>query len=73
MSAKEKFERAVEIVSGLPKDGPGKPTQDQQLVVSSIYSVLPRGQRSFDMTSLASSTSTINRVRFLPIVHLREG
>ena len=30
-----KFEKAVEIVQSLPKDGPIKPTQDDQLYVSS--------------------------------------
>jgi diazepam-binding inhibitor (GABA receptor modulating acyl-CoA-binding protein) len=29
-----KFNKAVEIVGGLPKDGPVKPTQEDQLFVS---------------------------------------
>ena len=34
MSIQAKFDKAVAIVQGLPKDGPIKPTQDQQLIVS---------------------------------------
>ena len=35
MSVSEaKFEKAVQIIQGLPKDGPVKPTQDDQLFVS---------------------------------------
>ena len=33
MSYEAKFQKAVEIVQGLPKDGPVKPTQDEQLYV----------------------------------------
>lgn len=33
MSYEGKFAKAVEIVQGLPKDGPVKPTQDEQLYV----------------------------------------
>lgn len=40
MSAK--FDKAVEIVQNLPKDGPIKPTQDEQLYVSS-----PRRRHQF--------------------------
>jgi len=32
-STQEKFDRAVAIVQGLPKDGPIKPTQEDQLAV----------------------------------------
>ncbi|ETW83326.1 hypothetical protein HETIRDRAFT_314833 [Heterobasidion irregulare TC 32-1] len=32
-----KFEKAVSIVQGLPKDGPIKPTQDEQLYFYSYY------------------------------------
>ena len=31
--SKAKFEKAVSIVQSLPKDGPIKPTQDEQLIV----------------------------------------
>ena len=31
-----KFNKAVEVVQGLPKDGPIKPTQDDQLYVCSV-------------------------------------
>jgi len=37
MSTNAKFEKAVAIVQGLPKDGPVKPTQDQQLKFYSLY------------------------------------
>lgn len=39
MSAK--FDKAVEIVQNLPKDGPIKPTQDEQLYVSSEWCPFP--------------------------------
>ncbi|KAI0052299.1 acyl-CoA-binding protein [Auriscalpium vulgare] len=35
--SKEKFELAVKIVQELPKDGPIKPTQDDQLYFYSYY------------------------------------
>ena len=35
-----KFEKAVSIVQGLPKDGPIKPTQDEQLYVGLTLSLL---------------------------------
>ena len=33
MAAQAKFDRAVAIVQGLPKDGPIQPKQDEQLDV----------------------------------------
>jgi hypothetical protein len=33
-----KFEKAVAIIQALPKDGPIKPTQDDQLVVRYVLS-----------------------------------
>ena len=38
--SKAKFEKAVSIVGSLPKEGPIKPTQDEQLYVSGIPNVL---------------------------------
>lgn len=35
-----KFEKAVSIVQGLPKDGPIQPTQDEQLYVGLTLSPL---------------------------------
>ncbi|KAJ7928785.1 acyl-CoA-binding protein [Mycena leptocephala] len=35
--SKSKFEKAVEIVQNLPKDGPVKPSQDDQLFFYSYY------------------------------------
>lgn len=35
--SKSQFEKAVEIVQGLPKDGPIKPSQDDQLFVRVTY------------------------------------
>ncbi|KAG8903642.1 hypothetical protein FRB99_002917 [Tulasnella sp. 403] len=32
-----KFEKAVSIVNGLPKDGPVQPTQDERLTFYSLY------------------------------------
>ncbi|KAL5485784.1 ACB1 [Sanghuangporus weigelae] len=37
MSYEAKFQKAVEIVQGLPKDGPVKPTQDEQLFFYKYY------------------------------------
>ncbi|KAH9831536.1 acyl-CoA-binding protein [Rhodofomes roseus] len=38
MSVSEtKFEKAVQIIQGLPKDGPVKPTQDDQLFFYKYY------------------------------------
>lgn len=34
MTTEKKFERAVAIVQGLPKEGPVQPTQEEQLAVS---------------------------------------
>ena len=36
MSYEKKFNAAVEIVQNLPKDGPVKPSQDDQLFVSTL-------------------------------------
>lgn len=33
----DKFDKAVSIVQGLPKDGPIKPSQDQQLKFYGLY------------------------------------
>lgn len=42
MSVSEtKFEKAVQIIQGLPKDGPVKPTQDDQLFVSGRCCLTP--------------------------------
>ena len=38
--SKTKFDKAVSIVQGLPKEGPIQPTQDEQLYVSGIPNVL---------------------------------
>jgi hypothetical protein len=38
-----KFNKAVEIVQGLPKDGPVKPSQDDQLFVRSLQYFQMRG------------------------------
>ena len=38
--SKAKFDKAVSIVQSLPKEGPIQPTQDEQLYVSGILSVL---------------------------------
>ncbi|EIN10063.1 Acbp [Punctularia strigosozonata HHB-11173 SS5] len=35
--SKAKFEKAVEIVQNLPKDGPIKPSQDEQLLFYKYY------------------------------------
>lgn len=48
MSIQKKFDRAVEIVGGLPKEGSLKPTTDDQLTVSS--DVLSLTLRSSGMT-----------------------
>ena len=32
-----KFDKAVAIIQGLPKDGPVQPTTDDQLYVSKLY------------------------------------
>ncbi|KAF9647995.1 Acbp from Moniliophthora Perniciosa [Thelephora ganbajun] len=37
MSTQAKFDRAVAIVQGLPKDGPVQPTQEDQLVFYKYY------------------------------------
>ncbi|KAF9779021.1 Acbp from Moniliophthora Perniciosa [Thelephora terrestris] len=37
MSTQAKFDRAVAIVQGLPKDGPVKPSQDEQLAFYKYY------------------------------------
>ena len=34
--SKSKFDKAVEIVQSLPKDGPIKPSQDDQLYVRAV-------------------------------------
>ena len=61
-----KFEKAVEIVQSLPKDGPIKPTQDDQLYVSSHLPPRPFFD-SMDLTPFLtvenSSTNTTSRVR----------
>jgi acyl-CoA-binding protein len=36
MTTEAKFNKAAEIIKGLPKDGPVKPTQDDQLNVGSF-------------------------------------
>lgn len=38
--SKAKFDKAVSIVQSMPKEGPIQPTQDEQLYVSGILSVL---------------------------------
>jgi hypothetical protein len=38
MVSKAQFDKAVQIINGLPKDGPIRPTQDMQLQVN--YSIL---------------------------------
>lgn len=42
--SKSKFEKAVSIVQALPKDGPIKPTQDDQLYVRCHASLLLLGR-----------------------------
>lgn len=59
----EKFDRAVAIVQGLPKDGPVQPTQDEQLAVCSRS---PFPSKDIWPDPFPSSTSTINRVRSSP-------
>jgi len=44
-TTEEKFDRAVKIVQGLPKDGPIKPTQEDQLDVRSDVPFLQEEQR----------------------------
>lgn len=39
--SKGKFEKAVEIVQSLPKDGPIQPTQEEQLYVRNLFSYVP--------------------------------
>lgn len=46
MSIEKKFDRAVEIVKDLPKEGPVQPTQDEQLTVSPRYEFPPREMTS---------------------------
>jgi hypothetical protein len=36
MVSKAQFDKAVQIINGLPKDGPIRPTQDMQLQVSPL-------------------------------------
>lgn len=39
--SKEKFDKAVEIVKSLPKEGPIQPTQDEQLyVIHAVFSYM---------------------------------
>lgn len=39
MSAEAKFNKAVQIVGSLPKDGPVQPSQDDQLKFYGLYVV----------------------------------
>ena len=70
MSIQTKFERAVAIVQGLPKDGPVQPSQDDQLVVRFFFDVL----NLFQGTSLTHLFTHqfykyYKQGRFLPTVH----
>jgi hypothetical protein len=69
--SKAKFEKAVEIVRSLPKEGPIQPTQDDQLYVRTPFFfrvVHPIWVNMFALTTLdaytrRSSILTINKVR----------
>ena len=71
MSTQAKFDRAVAIVQGLPKDGPVRPEQKDQLVVRFLYA-FSLGRDGGSKTP-HSSTSTTSRVGSPPLfVRLRE-
>ena len=47
--SKAKFEKAVEIIGNLPKEGPSKPTPDEQLYVTfnPPFSIKSQGSNIF--------------------------
>ena len=49
--SKAKFEKAVSIVQSLPKDGPIKPTQDEQLIVREWMKALMKATITRDYAS----------------------
>lgn len=69
--SKGKFEKAVEIIRSLPKEGPIQPSQDDQLYVRTPFFfrvVHPIWVNMFALTTLDVSTRrssilTINKVR----------
>lgn len=57
--SKAKFDKAVAIIGGLPKNGPIKPSQDDQLYVSFGYALWPWAILN---DPFLSSTNTSNKV-----------
>lgn len=65
MSFEGKFNKAVEIVQGLPKDGPIKPAQEDQLYVRHSLPMNPSvhlNHRCF-VSSSTSSTSKVSDIQ----------
>lgn len=72
MSIQAKFDKAVAIVQGLPKDGPVKPTQDDQLYVRSFHLILSSLPSLLsDFMSSSKDTDTVSLlIPDIPLVQL---
>jgi hypothetical protein len=60
MVSKAQFDKAVQIINGLPKDGPIRPTQDMQLQVSPLSVV------GSDILSFTAITNKLPRGTIIP-------